>query len=358
VCFAKPVNRKILCISGLVLATAACQPRTGTKPPNQRGPATAPRVRVGSVLRLARAGMLTLVRQGSKTGVAATVPAGKRSGGWQRAIDSQSNQFRVSPKGLIVADGTPRPGRQPASTANVAYYFAQAYALMAAGYRRQGLQMAAEVLVLPPTDPHVKRAQKTLCALFGRLGIRGTVRKKLYRNLVAVAHRVDAGARLTNYVHGFAITAPISWQVMAAAGGKLSPDATIMAFSLPRGPNLKTQANLLWTTRLAPAAKAGSAATSLALFARTRLLTTAGSRVRTLQWTAPAHLGPTVAYEVHPVKYQGLRLRSVQIFFAHHRRFHHLNLLLGTATPAAPPRKALAQLLATFRATPPPNPCR
>ncbi len=347
-----------------MLATTACQPQTGTQSPDRRGAISAPRVRVGSVLRLDRAGIFKLVRQGSKTGIAAVVPARNRSGGWQHAIDSQSNQFRVSPKGLIVADGTPRSGRQPASVANVAYYFTQAYALMAKGYRRQGLQMAAEVLVLPPTDPQVKRAQRTLCALFGRLSIRGAVRTKLYRNLVAVAHRVQAGARLTNYVHGFAITAPLSWQVMAATGGKLRHDATIMAFSLPRGQAQKgqkaqkIQANLLWTTRKQPAA------TSLALFARKQLLTTAGSRVRTLQWTGPARLGTTVAYEVYPVKYRGRRLRSLQLFFAIGGRIHHLNLLLGAATPASiasptsPIRKALTQLLTTFRTVRPPNPCQ
>jgi hypothetical protein len=307
---------------------------------------------VGSVLRLARAGVLKLVRQSRQSGVAALVPAPQRSGGWQRAIDSQGNQFRVSPQGLIVADGDPCPGRQPASVANVAYYYTQAYALMAAGYRRQGLQMAAELLVLPPQDSHVKLAQRSICALFGRLGIRGAVRDKLYRNLVGVAHRVDGGARLTNYVHGFAITTPLSWRVMAAAGGKLSPDATVMAFSLPRGAARKIQANLLWTTRKLPAA------TSLAVFARTRLLTTAGSRIRTLRWTTPARLGPTVAYEVQPVKYQGRRLRSWQLFFARQGRIHHLNLLLGPATPPAPPQKALTRLLTTFRCVRPPNPCR
>lgn len=342
----------LLCCSILALLMAACQPHSGTQPPHRRGATPPPRVRVGSVLRLARAGVLKLVQKGRQAGVAALVPVHERSGGWQRAIDSQGNQFRVSPGGLIVADGEPRPGRQPASVANVAYYYTQAFALMAASYRRQGLQMAAEVLDLPPGDPHVKRAQRSICALFGRLGIRGAVRAKLYRNLVGVAHRVTAGARLTNHVHGFAITAPLSWRVMAATGGKLSPDATIMAFSLPRGSARKIQANLLWTTRPKPAA------TSLALFARKRLLTTAGSRIRTLRWTAPARLGATMAYEVHPVKYRGRRLRSLQLFFAQQGRIHHLNLLLGPATPTGPPRKALAKLLTTFRTTPPPNPCR
>jgi hypothetical protein len=347
--------------SVLVLATAsmaamtsmaACQPSSGTHSPDRRTTGPAPRVRVGSVLRLARAGVLQLVRQGNKTGIAAMVPADKRSGGWQRAIDSQSNQFRVSPAGLIVTDGEPRTGRQPASVANVAYYFTQAYALMAKSYRRQGLQMAAEVLVLPPADPQVKQAQRALCGLFSRLSIRGAVRQKLYRNLVAVAHRVPAGARLTNYVHSFAVTAPLSWRVMAATGGKLRHDTTIMAFSLPQGQDRKIQANLLWTTRKM------TAATRLVLFARKQLLTTAGSRVRTLQWNGPALLGPTVAYEVYPVKYKGRRLRSIQIFFAHQRRIHHLNLLLGPSTPAGPQRKALTKLLTTFRALRPPNPCR
>jgi len=336
----------------LALASAACQPRPGPQP-NRRGAAgPPPRVRVGSVLRLTRAGVLKVIRQGRQSGLAALVPADKRSGGWQRAIDTQGNQFRVSPQGLIVADGEPHAGRQPTSVANVAYYYTQAYALMAAGYRRQGLQMAAEVLDLPPGDPHVDRAQRSICALFGRLGIRGVVRANLYRNLVGVAHRVAAGARLTNYVHGFVITAPLTWQIMAATGGKLSPDATIMAFSLPRGPARKIQANLLWTTRKKPAV------TSLAVFARTRLVTTAGSRIRALRWVAPARLGATMAYEVHPLKYRGRRLRSLQVFFAHQGRIHHLNLLFGPATPTGPPRKALAKLLTTFRTAQPPNPCR
>lgn len=347
--------RTLVCCSILALLTAACQPPSGPQPPHRRGAAPPPpRVRVGRVLRLARAGVLKLVRQGrqGRHGVAALVPADKRSGGWQRAIDSQGNQFRVSPQGLIVADGEVHSGRQPASVANVAYYYSQAYALMAARHRRQGLQMAAEVLDLPPGDPHVNRAQQSLCAFFARLGIRGTARTNLYRNLVGVAHRVSAGARLTNYIHGFAITAPLSWRVMAATGGKLSRDATIMAFALPRGPDRKIQANLLWTTHRKPAA------TSLRLFARTRLLTTAGSRIRSLRWTAPARLGATVAYEVNPVKYRGRRLRSVQLFFARQGRIHHLNLLLGPATPTGPPRKAMTQLLTTFRTVKPPNPCR
>jgi len=310
---------------------------------------------VGKVLRLNRAGLLKLVRQGNKSGLAALVPVANRSGGWQHAIDSQGNQFRVSPGGMIVADGTPRPGRQPASVANVAYYFAQAYALMAAKFRRQGLKIAVEILDLPPGDPHVKRAQGALCKLFARLGIRGVVRKKLYRNLVGVAHRVHAGARLTNYVHGFAITAPLSWQVMAATGGQLSPDETIMAFSLPRGSEKKIQANLLWTTRTWSKT---SRTASLALYARTRLLTTAGSRIKSQKLATPARLGATLAYTVEPVKVRGKRLRSLQLFFAHQARVHHLNLLLGPDTPPAPPRAALLRLLTTFQTVTPPNPCR
>lgn len=344
--------RILVCCSTLALLLTACQPPNGSQAPRRRGATPAPRVRVGSVLRLARAGVLKLIRQGNRTGMAALVPPDKRSGGWQHAIDSQGNQFRVSPQGIIVAYGEPRPGRQPASVANVAYYFTQALALMAAKYRRQGMQMAVEVLDLPQTDPQVKRAQRTLCSLFARLGIRGNIRKKLYRNLVGVAHRVPAGARLTNYVHGFAITAPLSWQVMAATGGKLNPDETIMAFSLPRGPQKKIQANLLWTTRKK------QKATGLALYARTRLLTTAGSRIRSVKLPAPSELGTTLSFLVDPVKYRGRKLRSVQIFFTQQDKIHHLNLLLGATTPTGPPRKSVTQLLTTFRAVTPPNPCR
>lgn len=343
----------MLCCFSLVLLTwmtTACPPRTDPKGPRSRGATLPPpRVHVGAVLRLQRAGVLTLVRG---KGVAALVDAKHRASGWQRALDNQGNQFRVSPRGLIVADGEPRKGRQPASVANVAYYYTQAYALMAAGYRRQGLKMAAEILDLPATDAHVKLAQWSICSLFKRLGIRGVIRQKLYRNLVGVAHRTAAGARLVNHVHGFAVTAPLSWRILAAAGGKLSPDATIMAFSLPPGPNQNIQANLLWTTHAAPRT------TSLATFARTRLLTTAGSRVRSLKLATPKALGPTLAYTVDPVKYRGRRLRSVQLFFAQHRKVHHLNLLLGPDTPQAAPQKALAQLLETFRPVTPPNPCR
>lgn len=344
--------RSVLCCFFLALAmllTAACPPRSDPNGPPRRGATLEPRVHVGAVLRLERAGGLTLVRG---KGVAALVGAKHRASGWQRAIDTQGNQFRVSPQGLIVADGEPRKGRQPATVANVAYYYTQAYALMAAGFRRQGLKMAAEILDLPAADAHVKLAQWSICTLFKRLGIRGAIRQKLYRNLVGVAHGTAAGARLINHVHGFAVTAPLSWRIMAAAGGKLSPDATIMAFSLPQGPKKKIQANLLWTTRAAPKT------TSLATFARTRLLTTAGSRVRSLGLAAPMALGPTLAYAVDPVKYRGRRLRSVQVFFAQQGKVHHLNLLLGPDTPEATPKKGLTKLLETFRPVTPPNPCR
>jgi hypothetical protein len=332
------------------LSAAACTTSSGGPSP-RRNPAAPPppRVYVGTVLRLERAGVLLRVRSG---GVAALVPAARRARGWQRAVDSQGNQFRVSPRGLIVADGEPRPGRQPASVANVAYYYARAYALMAAGYRRQGLVMAAEVLDLPAADPHVRLAQQSICALFGRLGIRDAVRDKLYRNLVGVAHRVPAGARLTNHVHGFAVTAPLSWQVLAAAGGSLGPGGTILAFSLPQGPKQKIQANLLWTTHAPPRG------TRLAIFARTHLLATAGSRIRTQHLPTPALLGPTLAFAVHPVKYRGRHLRSLQLFFAHAARIHHVNLLLGPDTPEAAPTQALTKLLTTFRKVKPPNPCR
>ncbi len=114
--------RILVCCSTLALLLTACQPPNGSQAPRRRGATPAPRVRVGSVLRLARAGVLKLIRQGNRTGMAALVPPDKRSGGWQHAIDSQGNQFRVSPQGIIVAYGEPRPGRQPASVANVAYY--------------------------------------------------------------------------------------------------------------------------------------------------------------------------------------------------------------------------------------------
>ncbi len=341
--------RAVVCCFILALLMA-CHPKTDPNGPRRQGAAPPPpRVRVGKFLRLQQAGVLVAV---PKQGVAALIQPKHRAKGWQRAIDSQGNQFRVSPQGLIVADGAPRPGRQPASVTNVAYYYTQAYALMAKGYRRQGMQMAAEILDLPAATSHVKLAQFSLCTLFKRIGIRGAIREKLYRNLVGVAHRVKTGAQLTNYVHGFAITAPLSWRIMAAAGGKLSPDATIMAFSLPRGPKKKIQANLLWTTRQNPKA------TTLALFARTRLLTTAGSRIKSLKLPAPAALGTVLAYSVDPVKYRGRKLRSVQLFFAKAGKIHHLNLLLGPGTPEAAPKKSLTRLLTTFRTITPPNPCR
>ena len=139
----------LLCLTLLLsVAGSGCPAKPSPEHPHGHRPGgpDGPRIRVGKVLRLARAGTLKLVRQGKVRGVAARVPQRFRKGSWQRAIDSQGNQFRVSPAGLLVTDGEPRPGREPASVANVAYYYTQAYSLMAARYRRQGLVMAAEVL--------------------------------------------------------------------------------------------------------------------------------------------------------------------------------------------------------------------
>lgn len=317
------------------------------------GPPPRPRIRFGKVLRLKRAGILRLIRGGKRAGVAALVPTALRAGGWQRAIDSQGNQFRVSPGGLIITDGEPHPDREPASTTNVAYYYTQSYALMAGRYRRQGLKMAAEVLDLPSRDTNVQIAQRSLCALFDHLGIKGPVRDKLYRNLAGVAHRVPGGARQTNHVHGFAVTVPLRWQVMAGSVPKLGKLTTVMVFALPgrRQDPAAVAANLVWATRTPPAS------TSLAVFARTRLLTTAGSRIRQGTWKPPAELPRAVVYEVDPVKYRGRSLRSLQIFFTSPGAVHHLNLLTAPSTDAAAQREALAQVLRTFVVRRPPNRC-
>ena len=312
----------------VALPGSGCPPRSPDHPDRRTGPPPRPRVRVGNVLRFERAGILRLIRKGKQAGVAALVPTALRAKGWQRAIDSQGNQFRVSPGGLIITDGEPHPDREPASTTNVAYYYTQAYALMAGQHRRQGLKMAAEVLDLPPRDMNVKIAQRSLCALFKRLGIQGSVREKLYRNLAGVAHLVSGGAQQTNHVHGFSVTVPLYWQVMAGSLPKLGKQTTVMVFALPgaKGARATIEANLVWTTRPLPAS------ITLAVFARTRLLTTAGSQIRPSSWKPPAKLGPVVVYEVDPVKYRGRSLRSLQVFFTTPGAVHHLNLLTAPAT--------------------------
>jgi hypothetical protein len=348
----------LLCLALLaVLATTGCPANPPPERPRpRRGEGlTGPRVRVGSVLRLARAGVLELVQHGKVRGVAARVAKQYRSGGWQRAIDSQGNQFRVSPAGLLITDGEPHPGRQPASVANVAYYYTQAYSLMAARYRRQGMVMAAEVLDLPDADPSVKVAQRSLCALFAKIGIVGKFRTALYRNLVGVAHLVKGGAHLQNHVHGFAVVVPLSWQVLANSSPRMGKHATAMAFAFRAGKTKtrakRSAANLLWVTRPV------GAGTSLQTAARMRLSTTAGSSIRASRWKAPAGLGKVVAYEVSPVKYKGRRLHSLQLFFTRGGRLHQLNLLTSPKADQELFRNALGSVLRTFRLKSPTDRC-
>ena len=230
--------------------------------------------------------------------------------------------------------------------------------------------MATEILDLPGDDASVKLAQRSLCALLSKLGITGDIRKRLYHNLVGVAHRVAAGARVTNHVHGFAITVPLPWRALAGSAPKLGHDTTIMVFAVPPPPppgtetsastsaSTAAQANLLWSTRrLKPG-------TDLARHARMHLLTTAGSRIRTSAFKPPsAAVGTAIAYEVDPVKHKGRHLTSLQLFFTTHDRVgvgvrvHHLNLLVAKAAQKTTLRQAFHRVLTSFRAAPPRNPC-
>jgi len=306
-------------------------------------------------LRLARAGVVDRVKnEKGETVLTAYVSAAREARTWQRAVDTQGNQFRVAPGGRIVPDGEPHPERQPASVANVAYYFAQAYALMAARYRRPGLRMAAEVLALPDRDPSVRRAQRHFCRLFAKLGIVGEVRRKLYANLVGVAHRVGQGTRVINHAHGFGVTTPVAWRMMAGRLSKVGPEATALVLALPSSsPEAGAKANLMWTTTPAPAdanKSPAALAAALAGFRKQQRLSTAGARRQRIQGLRPAGVpaAHAEAWSIGPVTYQGRALQSLQLFFAERGLLHHVTLLWPADAPSAPLRRALETLLASF----------
>jgi hypothetical protein len=338
-------------------------PRTVARIQRSR-PRPRPRVRVGGILRLARAGVVDRVKnEKGETVLTAHVPAARDARTWQRAVDTQGNQFRVAPGGRIVPDGEPHPERQPASVANVAYYFAQAYALMAARYRRPGLRMAAEVLDLPNRDPSVRRAQRHFCRLFAKLGIVDEVRRKLYANLVGVAHRVARGSRVINHAHGFGVTTPVAWRMMAGRLSKVGPEATALVLAIPSSsPEAGAKANLMWTTTPAPAdAKRSSAARAEALsrFRKQQMLSTPGAQRQRIQGLRPPGVAAAQAeaWSIGPVTYRGRALQSLQLFFTERELLHHVTLLWPADAPPAPLRRALETLLASFAEEKRVHPC-
>lgn len=336
----------------------ACGPTTDPKPRHPSrvrpsGPPPRPRIRVGGILRLARAGLVEPHRgPRGQRGVLARVPLARNVRSWQRAIDTQGNQFRVAPGGRIVTDGEPHPERQPASVANVAYYFAQSLALMAARYRRQGLLMAAEILDLPARDPSVQRAQRFVCRLLGRLGIRGKVRDKLYRNLVGIGHLEDTRVRVTNHIHRFDIAVPLAWRLLAGSLPKLGAQATVLVLAVPSSASGGgARANLLWTTTRA------RGVTSLAASAAKRWLTTRNSKRRAVSRLAPPGVSGALTFAIGPVTYQKRSLHSVQTVFLERGRLHHLTLLVPRARDGVALARTLADVLRSFRRVSRKHPC-
>lgn len=353
-----PAARRLL---GLLAALAAvgCAPRT--PPPARvaaRGTAEdlGPRVRVGKILRLARAGIIEEQRLPSgETAVVALVPAARRATSWQRGLDTQGNQFRVAPGGRLVPDGEPNPDREPASEANVAFYYAQALGLLEARRRREGLVMAAEVLDLPPGDPVVATAQRHLCSLFGRLAIQGEVRARLYKGLVAISHRAGAGVEVRNHAHGFALRMELGWRLLAGAVPNQGPDTTALVIALPSASGGEGEArdrvNLLWTTSQAPATG------RFADWAKARRLATAGSQVTPVPLAAPSGARASEALLVEPLEYQGRSLSSLQLFFTERGLLHHVALLAPDRARLEGARPLLAALVASFTPGPWPWPC-
>ncbi len=309
-------------------------------------------MRVGGILRLARAGVLQRrAQKGGSSALVAVVPMARGARGWQRAVDTQGNQYRIAPGGGLVPGGEPRPEREPASVANVAYYYAQALALMAARYRRQGLLMAAEVLDLPAADPSVRRAQRAFCHLFSRLGIVGAVRQKLYRNLVGVAHRVPAGVRVENHVHRFGVTVPVGWRLLAGSLPKLGPEATVLVLAVPSSSAGGARANVLWTTTRAP--KTGT----LAKWATKAWLRTPGAAITPADPLRPPGVTAVLTRSIGPVTYRGRALQSEQTIFLERGRLHRVTLLYPHRADRSALRQALAQVLATFGVSVKKHPC-
>ncbi|MDX9999984.1 MAG: hypothetical protein RBU30_01680 [Polyangia bacterium] len=348
-----------LSTSWLLLGLLSTQPGCpGPVPPATKSPGglsgPAGRVRVGQILRLARAGVLEEQRLASgERVVVAMVPSARSATSWQRALDTQGNQFRVAPGGRIVADGEPSADREPASVANVAYYFAQALAMLEARHRREGLVMAGEILDLPARDREVQMAQRHLCSLYARLKIRGEVRRRLYQSLVAVTHRKGEMVEVRNHAHRFTLTMPLPWRLMAGPVESLGPESAAMVISLPgdgKG-DQGARTNILWTTSKAPdAGEVGS-------WASARLLATAGSKTSKVALSLRPGGGEALAFRVEPLEYQGRSISSLQVFFQERGLLHHLALLATDGPGVAAGQVGFSNLIESFRPGIGPWPC-
>ncbi|MCX5702593.1 MAG: hypothetical protein NTW64_06455 [Candidatus Omnitrophica bacterium] len=76
----------------------------------------------------------------------------------KNVTDSQGNTYMVDETGAVYTEGIPKPGLQPASVENLAYYFNESLMLEINGYLDEAFKIYQEILSLPGVDDSVKTA--------------------------------------------------------------------------------------------------------------------------------------------------------------------------------------------------------